>query len=101
MTASSYSVRTTIGRQTIVAIISVTNPAQMRSSMTIDNQSPAGAWADELKAAPWAYGQERDWRINNALANVRMRGLWTEASTLANEINALKAEIVRLTKPEP
>jgi hypothetical protein len=90
-----------IGRQTIVATILVTNPEQMRSSMTIDNQSPPGAWADELKAAPWAYGQERDWRINNALANVRMRGLWTEASTLANEINALKAEIARLTKPEP
>ena len=85
-----------IGRQTTAAITLVTNPAQMRSSMTIDNQSPAGAWADELKAAPWAYGQERDWRINNALANVRMRGLWTEASTLANEINALKAEIHRL-----
>ena len=90
-----------IGRQTGAATISVTNPAQMRSNMTIDNQSPPGAWADELKAAPWGYGQERDWRINNALANVRMRGLWTEASTLANEINALKAEIARLTKPEP
>lgn len=68
----------------------------MRSSMTVDNQSPAGAWADELKAAPWGYGQERDWRIDNALASVRMRGLWSEASTLANEINALKAEIHRL-----
>lgn len=85
-----------IGRQTIVAIILVTNREQMRLSMTVDNQSPAGAWADELKAAPWGYGQERDWRIDNALASVRMRGLWTEASTLANEINALKAEIHRL-----
>jgi hypothetical protein len=66
--------------------------------MTIDNQSPAGAWADELKAAPWGYGQERDWRIDNALANIRMRGLWSEASTLANEINALKAEIHRLNR---
>lgn len=65
--------------------------------MTVDNQSPPGAWAEELKAAPWAYGQERDWRIDNALANVRMRGLWSEASTLANEINSLKAEIHRLT----
>ena len=72
--------------------------------MTIDNESPAGAWANELKAAPWAYGQERDWRICNALANIRMRGLWTEASTLAAEINALKAEIHRLnrnTVPHP
>ena len=87
-----------IGRQTIVAITSVMNREPMRSSMTIDNQSPPGAWAEELKAAPWGYGQERDWRIDNALANVRMRGLWTEASTLANEINALKAEIHRLTQ---
>jgi hypothetical protein len=100
MTASSYSAPLMIGRQNIAATISVTNPAQMRSNMTIDNQSPAGAWADELKAAPWGYGQERDWRINNALANVRMRGLWTEASTLANEINALKAEIARLTNSQ-
>lgn len=65
--------------------------------MTIDNESPAGAWANELKAAPWAYGQERDWRIENALAAIRMRGLWSEASTLVAEINSLKAEIHRLT----
>lgn len=87
-----------IGRQTTAATISVTNPEQMRSSMTIDNQSPPGAWAEELKAAPWGYGQERDWRIDNALATLRMRGLWTEASVLANEINALKAEIHRLNR---
>jgi hypothetical protein len=65
--------------------------------MTIDNESPAGAWANELKAAPWGYGQERDWRIDNALAAIRMRGLWSEASTLVAEINSLKAEIQRLT----
>ena len=71
--------------------------------MTIDNESPAGAWANELKAAPWGYGQERDWRIDNALAAIRMRGLWSEASTLAAEINSLKAEIARLacTSPAP
>ncbi len=88
-----------IGRQIIAAIISATNREPMRSNMTVDNQSPQGAWADELKAAPWGYGQERDWRIDNALASIRMRGLWTEASTLANEINALKAEIARLQGP--
>lgn len=64
--------------------------------MTVDNESPAGAWANELKAAPWGYGQERDWRIANALASIRMRGLWSEASTLVAEINSLKAEIARL-----
>lgn len=65
--------------------------------MTIDNESPAGAWANELKAAPWGYGQERDWRIDTALAAIRMRGLWTEANTLVSEINSLKAEIARLS----
>jgi len=90
-----------IGPQTGDAITSLTNPAQTRWSMTIDNESPAGAWANELKAAPWGYGQERDWRIDNALAAIRMRGLWSEASTLVAEINNLKAEIARLTKPEP
>jgi len=88
-----------IGPQTGDAITSLTNPAQTRWSMTIDNESPAGAWANELKAAPWAYGQERDWRIDNALAAIRMRGLWSEASTLVAEINSLKAEIARLQGP--
>ena len=69
--------------------------------MTIDNESPAGAWANELKAAPWGYGQERDWRIDNALAAIRMRGLWSEASTLVAEINSLKAEISRLECKSP
>ena len=85
------------GPQTGAAITSSTNPAPTRWSMTIDNESPAGAWANELKAAPWGYGQERDWRIDNALAAIRMRGLWSEASTLVAEINSLKAEIHRLT----
>lgn len=60
--------------------------------MTIDNESPAGAWANELKAAPWGYGQERDWRITNALANIRMRGLWSEASILAAEISRSRVQ---------
>ena len=37
----------------------------------------------------------------SALAAIRMRGLWSEASTLVAEINSLKAEIARLTKLEP
>ena len=88
-----------IGLRNGVAITSSTNPAPTRWSMTIDNESPAGAWANELKAAPWGYGQERDWRIDNALAAIRMRGLWSEASTLVAEINSLKAEIARLQGP--
>ena len=62
----------------------------MRWSMTIDNESPAGAWANELKAAPWGYGQQRSLTVEQALASVRMRGLWHEAAILANEINQLR-----------
>ncbi len=58
--------------------------------MTIDNESPPGAWANELKAAPWGYGQQRNLTIEQALANIRMRGLWHEAAILANEINQLR-----------
>ena len=60
--------------------------------MTIDNESPAGAWANELKAAPWGYGQERDQRVESALASIRMRGLWSEASILAAEISRSKVQ---------
>ena len=90
-----------IGLRNGAAITSSMNPAPTRWSMTIDNESPAGAWANELKAAPWGYGQERDWRIDNALAAIRMRGLWSEASTLVAEINSLKAEIHKLRQTMP
>lgn len=64
----------------------------------IDNESPAGAWKDELAAAPWAYGQRQDTGVRNALAKIRQVGLWTEAALLEQRIAALEAEIERPTK---
>jgi len=64
--------------------------------MTIDKISPPGAWANELKAAPWAYGQAKDESVENALAVIRGSGLWRQASILSLEIKRLEAEIARL-----
>ena len=66
--------------------------------MTIDNISPAGAWRDEMKAAPWSYGQPVDKRVQLALAEIRARGLWIEAGVLEQRIVALENEIARTTK---
>ena len=59
----------------------------------IDNQSPPGAWKDEMKAAPWGYGQEQNKTIQFALAEIRAHGLWTEAGVLEKEIVFLKREL--------
>ena len=61
-----------------------------------DNESPPGSWKNELSAAPWGYGQSQNQKIRNALASVRMRGMWEEASALEMEITTLKAEIHHL-----
>lgn len=58
-----------------------------------DNISPPGAWKDELKAAPWGYGQEQNKRVQDALATIRMRSMWTEAAVLEQEITTLKAQV--------
>jgi len=59
----------------------------------IDNKSPPGSWNDEMKAAPWAYGQEQNKTVEFALAEIRARGLWTEAGILEKEIMFLKREL--------
>jgi len=64
----------------------------------IDNESPAGAWKDELAAAPWAYGQRGDTSVRNALAKIRQSGLWHEAALLEQRIDSLEAEIERAVK---
>lgn len=58
-----------------------------------DNESPPGSWKKELSAAPWGYGQNQNQKVRDALASVRQRGMWTEASVLETEITTLKAEI--------
>lgn len=60
--------------------------------MIVDDQSPPGAWASEMKAAPWAFGQqERNIRL--ALTTIRKAGLWHEAEVLERRISALEAAI--------
>jgi hypothetical protein len=61
--------------------------------MIVDNESPAGAWADELKAAPWGYGQSQAKKVEVALNNVQKAGLWDEYRVIHMELNILKAEL--------
>lgn len=58
-----------------------------------DDQSPPGSWKKELEAAPWGYGQGQNQKLTNALADIRMRGMWTQASIVELELNALRAEL--------
>jgi hypothetical protein len=67
--------------------------------MTVDNISPPGAWRTELDRR--GFKSDQDMRIDDAMATIRMRGLWTEAAILTAEIAALKAEIFRLERKSP
>jgi hypothetical protein len=62
--------------------------------MAIDSESPPGSWRDEIERMPWKYSQNQ--KVDWALAELRIRGMWTEATVLANEINVLKAELEAL-----
>jgi hypothetical protein len=68
----------------------------MRWNMTVDNISPPGAWRTELDRR--GFKSDQDMRIDDAMATIRMRGLWTEAAILTAEISALKAEIHHLKR---
>lgn len=61
----------------------------------IDDESPPGAWKEEMKAAPWGYGQSQLKKVEEALNNVRKAGLWDEARILALEIKTLQMELER------
>lgn len=58
-----------------------------------DNISPPGAWKEEMNRAPWGYGQEQNKRVQDALATMRLRSMWTEAAVLEQEITTLKAQV--------
>ncbi len=68
--------------------------------MTIDNQSPPGAWKEEMSAAPWGYGQSQQKRVERSLENIRRAGLFDEATVLLLELNTLKTELELLRKSE-
>jgi len=59
----------------------------------VDDESPPGAWKEEMKAAPWGYGQSQAKNVEQALNNVRKAGLWDEARILSLEIRTLRMEI--------
>lgn len=59
----------------------------------VDDESPPGAWKEEMKAAPWGYGQSQLKQVEEALNNVRKAGLWDEARILSLEIRTLRMEI--------
>jgi hypothetical protein len=61
--------------------------------MTTDNISPPGAWKDEMKAAPWGYGQTQQKQIEQALINIRRAGLFDEATVISLELLTLKNEV--------
>jgi hypothetical protein len=61
--------------------------------MTTDNISPPGAWKDEMKAAPWGYGQTQQKQIEQALINIRRAGLLDEATVISLELLTLKNEV--------
>ena len=66
--------------------------------MIIDNESPPGAWAEEMKRAPWGYGQSQRNQVHRALAELRDKGLWTQAETLEREIKTLQMELEYLRR---
>jgi hypothetical protein len=61
--------------------------------MTVDRESPPGAWAEELRAAPWGYGQSQAKKVEVALNNVHKAGLWEEYKVINMELNLLKTEL--------
>jgi len=75
----------------------MTNESKPRAeTVTIDDQSPPGAWKDEMKAAPWGYGQSQQKRVEQSLQNIRRAGLFDEATVLSLELSTLKTELEAL-----
>jgi len=59
--------------------------------MTIDNESPSGAWKTEMERMPWKFQQEES--VGAALSQLRLRGMSKEADILTQKINAQQAEL--------
>jgi hypothetical protein len=79
----------------------MTNESKSKvETLTIDNQSPPGAWKEEMSAAPWGYGQSQQKRVERSLENIRRAGLFDEATVLLLELNTLKTELELLRKSE-
>jgi hypothetical protein len=55
------------------------------------------AFEQEMKAAPWGYGQSQLKKVEVALDNVRKAGLRDEAHILSLEIRTLQMEVENLS----
>jgi hypothetical protein len=66
-------------------------------TLTIDDQSPPGAWKDEMSAAPWGYGQSQQMLVERSLENIRRAGLSNEATVLTLELLTLRNELEYLS----
>lgn len=64
----------------------------------IDNTSPPGSWANEMRAAPWGYGQRQIKRIEDVIHTMRQAGLWAEANFVLLEL--AKARMPESTAPD-
>jgi hypothetical protein len=76
----------------------MTNESKPKAeTVTVDNQSPPGAWKDEMKAAPWGYGQSQQTLVERSLENIRRAGLSNEATVLTLELLTLRNELEYLS----
>jgi hypothetical protein len=76
----------------------MTNESKPKAeNITVDNQSPPGAWKDEMKAAPWGYGQSQQTLVERSLENIRRAGLSNEATVLTLELLTLRNELEYLS----
>lgn len=66
--------------------------------MTVDNDSPPGAWKNEMARMSWGFGQSQSRTVHDVIITLRKAGMWDEANLLDKEFTALKAEIERLKK---
>jgi hypothetical protein len=57
----------------------------------VDDESPPGAWKEEMDRMPWKFSQKTT--VEKALATIRNAGLLLEANILAMEIKTLQIEL--------
>jgi hypothetical protein len=60
--------------------------------MVVDNESPAGAWAEELKRMPWGYGQQREPSLEEIYAKLRRGGFSKEVDLIQRYVEMVKAQ---------
>ena len=59
--------------------------------MVTDNESPPGAWAEEMRRAPWVFGQKKPETVDEVLQFLRQKGYEREAAILTREFAVIRA----------